>query len=137
MVAGFVVWIFTSLGGLRGVEWVPLAVGAGLLLLFHVLELTVTVRPSETDVRFRPLTRRRVPHAALRSCEARTYRPILEYGGWGVRRGWGGGRAYNVRGNRGVQLVLDDGTRILVGSQRPEELAAAIRSAAGLPRHGA
>ena len=131
-VAAFAIWAVTSFGTLRPQEWVPLIVGVGLLLLFHVLELTVTVRPSETDIRFRPLTRRRIPHVAVRSCEARTYRPLREYGGWGVRRGWKGGWAYNVRGNRGVQLVLEDGTSILVGSQRADELAAAIQAAAGV-----
>lgn len=122
-------WAVTSSGGLRPREWVPLIVGVGLTLLFHVLELTVSVRPSEIDIRFRPLTRRRIPHSAVRSCEARDYRPIREYGGWGVRRGWRGGWAYNVRGNRGVQLELEDGSSILIGSQRADDLAAAIRSA--------
>ena len=135
-VAAFAIWTAASFGTLRPREWLPLIVGVGLLLLFHVLELTVTVRPSEIDIRFRPLARRRIPHMAVRSCEARTYRPLREYGGWGVRRGWKGGWAYNVRGNRGVQLVLDDGSSILVGSQRADDLAAAIQSAAGLSPAG-
>lgn len=125
------VWAATSSGGLGARESVPLVLGVGLALLFHLLQLTVSVGPNETDIRFRPLTRRRVPHSAVRSCEARTYRPIREYGGWGVRRGWKGGWAYNVRGRRGVQLGLEDGGSILIGSQRAEELAAAIRSAGG------
>jgi hypothetical protein len=132
-VLALAVWAVTSSGGLRLPEWVPLIVGVGLTLLFHLLELTVTVRPSEIDIRFRPLTRRRIPHAEVRSCEARTYRPLREYGGWGVRRGWKGGWAFNVRGNRGVQLVLADGTSILVGSQRADELAAAILSRSRRP----
>ena len=50
-------------------------------------------------------------------------------GGWGFR--WGSsGRAYNLRGNRGVQLTLADGGRLLLGSQRADELAAAIEEAA-------
>jgi hypothetical protein len=130
-VLALAIWAATSSGGLRPREWVPLVIGVGLTLLFHLVELTVTVRPSEIDIRYRPLTRRRIPHAAVRSCEARTYRPLREYGGWGVRRGWKGGWAFNVRGNRGVQLVLEDGSSILVGSQRADELAAAIQSAAG------
>jgi hypothetical protein len=135
-VAAFAIWAVTSIGPLQAREWTPLMVGVGILLLFHLLELTVTVRPTEIDIRFRPLTRRRIPFVALRSCEARTYRPLREYGGWGVRRSWKGGWAYNVRGNRGVQLQLEDGTSILIGSQRADELAAAIQSAAGLPRAG-
>ena len=71
------------------------------------------------------LGRRRFAFDDIASCEARTYRPLLEYGGWGIR--WGpSGRAYNVKGNRGVQLVLSSGKRLLVGSQKAEELATAI-----------
>ena len=51
---------------------------------------------------------------------------IAEYGGWGVRMRRGG-MAYNVSGDRGVQLELMDGKRILIGSQRAGELADAIR----------
>ena len=134
--AVFAIWAVTSSGPPRPREWVPLAVGAGLVLLFHVLELTVTVRPSEIDIRFRPLTRRRIPYRTVRSCEARTYRALREYGGWGVRRGWKGGWAYNVRGNRGVQLVLEEGGPVLIGSQRADELAAAIQSAVSLSPAG-
>jgi len=54
-----------------------------------------------------------------------TYSPISDYGGWGIRYG-SIGKAYNVSGNRGVQLELLNGERILIGSQKPEELAAAI-----------
>jgi hypothetical protein len=59
-----------------------------------------------------------------------TYRPIRDYGGWGIRYGRGG-KAYNVSGNRGVMLELSDGQKLLIGSQRPEELANAINLALG------
>ena len=36
--------------------------------------------------------------------------------------------AYNVSGDRGVQLELVNGTRLLIGSQRSEELVKTIRS---------
>ncbi|NLK25486.1 MAG: hypothetical protein GX307_02790 [Euryarchaeota archaeon] len=36
------------------------------------------------------------------------------------------GKAYNVSGNRGVLLKLKDGNSLLIGSQRAEELDAAI-----------
>lgn len=36
------------------------------------------------------------------------------------------GRAYNVRGSRGAQLVLGEGKRLLIGSQREEKLPNAI-----------
>ena len=39
------------------------------------------------------------------------------------------GKAYNVSGNEGVQLELTNGKRILIGSQRADELADAIKRA--------
>jgi len=80
---------------------------------------------------FLSFARRTIRYADIADCQARTYRPLLEYGGWGVRYSWRHGRAYNVSGNRGVQLVLKDGQRLLIGSQQADELAAAIRQRLG------
>ncbi len=56
---------------------------------------------------------------------------MKEYGGWGVK-GWSKDKmAYNVSGDRGVELTLKDGRRIMLGSQRAEELAGAIEAARG------
>ncbi len=131
-VGALAAWMLVS-GALRGAGWMPLAVLAGVALLFHLLELRVTVRRSGIDIHFRPLQRRRLDPNEIHACEARRYRPILEFGGWGLRRGWKGGFAYNVRGNRGAQLVLGNGERLLLGSQQSEDLAAAIRQVARLP----
>ena len=98
-----------------------------LLIFFALARLVIRVSPEGLDVEFRPLTRRHIPLADIASCESRVYRPILEYGGWGIRSGWKGGRAYNVRGNRGVQLTLRSGESVLLGSQRADELASVIR----------
>lgn len=62
----------------------------------------------------------------IQSADIRTYRPLAEYGGWGLRRG-PGGVAYNVKGNRGLQLVMSDGRRILIGTQKPDELLSVVR----------
>ncbi len=53
---------------------------------------------------------------------------MKEYGGWGIRYGMKG-MAYNVSGNRGVQLEFETGKRLLIGSQRPEELVSQIQVA--------
>ncbi len=59
----------------------------------------------------------------------RTYRPIVEYGGWGIR--WGqSGAAYNLRGTQGLQLELKNGKRFLIGTQDPDKLIESIRSVA-------
>ena len=65
--------------------------------------------------------------AGRRGGGARLLRPCASIGGWGVRTGRSG-KAYSAYGDQGVQLWLKDDERILIGSQRAEELAAALRA---------
>ena len=110
-----------------------LALASGIFALLFWMRLTVEVRDDGIHVRFPPFVRRVITYDEIASYEPRTYRPIREFGGWGLR--WGlGGQAYNVKGNRGVQLVFTNGKRLLIGSQRPEEFAAAIDLAAAAAR---
>ena len=106
--------------------FVPIAVA----LLFGMLKLQTEVRPDGLYVRFFPLHIRFKRFAAedLSEYYARQYKPILEYGGWGIKGSFKKGGAYNVSGNKGVQLVFKNGKRLLIGSQKAEELEEAIRS---------
>jgi hypothetical protein len=103
-----------------------------MLWLMFRLELEVRVEPDALYIRFAPFIRRRIAYSNIRAAEARTYSPIREYGGWGIRYG-AAGKAYNVSGNEGVQLRMANGERLLIGSQRANELASAIAS--HLPLH--
>lgn len=109
------------------------AVTLGIALLFYVAQLETTVHRDRVVVRFRPfhLSGRAFGFEEIAEAEARTYRPLIEYGGWGIRYGLSG-LAYSVSGYRGVQLTMHDGRRILIGSQRADELAAVIAPA--MPR---
>ncbi len=103
--------------------------GVGLPLLFWNIRLLTKVTTEQLIISFRPLGRRTICLADIREASVRTYNPIKEYGGWGIK-GWSTRNvAYNASGNRGVQLVLGDGRKVMVGSQRPEELARALASA--------
>lgn len=122
-------------GSLAGWE-IVMAVGIGIgvpiaiTALFVLLKLHTEVRPDGIYVRFFPfhIHFKRFASEDLSECYARQYKPILEYGGWGIRYSIRNGRAYNVSGNKGVQLVFDTGKKLLIGSQNPEQLEAAIRS---------
>ena len=107
------------------------AVAAAAIMRLLGAPLRVTVEPDAVEARFGELTRFRIPVGDIVAASACTYRPLLDYGGWGIRFGRGG-RAYSMVGDQGVQLVMRDGSRILIGSQRPEALAGAICRAAGL-----
>lgn len=98
----------------------------GIVWLLLASYLRVEVQDEALSIRFFPFIReRRIAFRDIAQAEARTYSPLMEYGGWGVRFG-PHGKAYNVSGNRGVQLELAGGERLLLGSQRADELAAAI-----------
>ena len=105
---------------------VPIAVA----LLFWVLKLETEVRSDGLYIRFFPahIHFKRFGVEDLSECYARKYKPLLEYGGWGIRCSLRKGKAYNVSGNKGVQLVFISGKQLLIGSQRAEELEEAIRS---------
>lgn len=102
-----------------------------LLILIGFLRMTTEVTPTEIRVWFGwiPTYRRFYPVDLVSRLEIVSYRPVVDYGGWGIRTGRDGERVLNARGNRGVRLELTDGTRLLIGSQRPEDLAMAIEQA--------
>jgi hypothetical protein len=104
---------------------IPIAATA----LFFILKLETEVRADGLYIRFYPLHVRYKKFARndLAEFYCRTYKPIREYGGWGIRCSFTGkGRAYNVSGNKGIQLVLTKGKKLLIGSQKPDELVTAI-----------
>jgi len=92
--------------------------------------LEVRLSSKGIHYRFWPYFRREKMIAVdeIASFEVRQYKPLAEYGGWGMKRGSkGAGMAYNVSGNKGLQLVLKNGKRILFGTRRPEALQYAVK----------
>ncbi len=111
--------------------WI-LGVGAtiGPLLLLWYARLVTHVGPRRLTVRFVPFHWRpkNIDLSDVVSVESVTYSALREYGGYGVRLARHG-RAYNVSGNRGVRITFCSGRHLLIGSQRPDELATAIEAA--------
>jgi hypothetical protein len=56
----------------------------------------------------------------------RTYQPLKEYGGWGLK-GTSKNRAYNMSGKEGLQLELKDGRRVLIGTRKPADIEVALK----------
>ena len=123
-------------GGVVGGETLASAlVGGGVLLLFVTMTslfmcLDVEVRSDHLLISFGPvrLVRRRIRYTDIESVSAVTYRPIREFGGWGIR-GWGRKTAWTIRGNRAVRVTLLSGKEVYVGSGSPQRLAGRIEVA--------
>lgn len=105
--------------------------GVGLPWLIFSIRMVTQVRSDRVYIRFFPLHSRTIYFEDIKSYTACKYHPIKEYGGWGIRRSLRNGMAYNISGNRGVRFELNNGKKILIGSQKPDEFAAAIQRELG------
>ena len=111
-----------------GAVWLAIGIQAAIMLWLLSIRLETEVRPEGLHLRFRALWfPKTLAWSRIERAEAVTYRPIVDYGGWGIRFGWTGGWAWNVHGSQGVRLHLSNGKPFLIGSQEPERLAAAIQ----------
>jgi hypothetical protein len=100
---------------------------AGVVWLMYAAHFITEVRSSGLYVKFYPFHRsfQQIDLNNVINIEVVTYRPLRDYGGYGIRYGIGG-KAYNVYGNRGVKLTYREGKTLMIGSQRPEEFAGAL-----------
>jgi hypothetical protein len=103
-----------------------------ILLLFASMQTKVTREKLLVSFGLLPLIKFSYRIDDVRAFEVRSYQPVGEYGGWGIK-GSKQNRALNMRGSEGVQLELLDKQgsmwKLLIGSQMPEKLASALRTA--------
>jgi hypothetical protein len=64
----------------------------------------------------------------IETLESVEYRPLRDFGGWGVR-GPRDRRIWSARGNQAVRLGLRDGRVVYIGSDEPRTLENRIRQA--------
>ena len=100
--------------------------GLAAFILLSLFSLTAVVSDDDVQVWFGVgLIRRRIALTRITSAEAVQNHWIY---GWGIRwtpHGW----LWNVSGFGGVELSLVSGRRFRIGTDEPEQLAAAIQGA--------
>jgi len=91
-----------------------------ILLLFR---LHTIIDKRGVSYRFYPIhkNQKAIIWTDIEKCIVKKYNPLKEYGGWGYKWGWKGAKAITVKGNFGVYIVLKNGKKLLIGTQRPEE----------------
>lgn len=94
-----------------------------ITLLFVIMRLDTKINKEGIYVRLYPLhlNFKFYKWDEIEKAYIRKYNPILEFGGWGLRFGFKG-MAYNVSGNKGLQLEFKNGNKLLIGTNRAEEL---------------
>lgn len=101
-----------------------------MIWVYFSLKLEVWIDKIGIHYRFFPLIykERVISKQEIQRFEIRKYNPILDYGGWGIRKGFGHkwGKAYNVSGSTGLQLYLASGKKVLFGTQRAQAILYAM-----------
>ena len=131
-------------------ETLPLILTGVGFLVFTIVIMTVLYRMKLITLiykdgiylRYPPLQAREriIPAESIQSFEKREYRPRFEYGGHGYRvrgralRKRKYGISFTASGNTGIQLVLNDGKKILIGTQRPEAFLHGLNTILGSPK---
>ncbi len=100
-----------------------------LSALFFVFRLETNITEEAISVRFFPLHLkfRKYLWSDIETAEVRKYKPLLEYGGYGIR-GFGNNRALNIAGKTGLQLIFKDGRKLLIGTQKGLEMIEMLNS---------
>jgi hypothetical protein len=104
---------------------ISFVVGMLLPVLFWQMKLTTRITEEGIYVRFFPFHLKEKFYAweSLSACYVRTYSPLMEYGGWGIKYSFSGnGLVYNTAGNVGLQLNFKKGESVLIGTQKGEEI---------------
>jgi hypothetical protein len=99
-----------------------------LSALFSILKLHTKIDKNSIQYKFFPfhLSFKNIAWSQVESCEMRTFKPLSEYGGWGLRFG-PSGRAYTITGNKGLQLYTKGNKKILIGTHNTVGLEAFLR----------
>ena len=98
-----------------------------LSMLLQRIQLRTLVTKDKIILTFPYMTTKEVSIESITKAEKKTYSPLKDYGGWGIR--WGKeGKAYNVKGNEGIKLLINGREKFMIGSQKADELEQVLKS---------
>lgn len=94
-----------------------------LINIFLNVKLVTQIRTDGIYVRYAPFqpSFSVYPWQSIEEVYIREYNALQEYGGWGVRIS-PLGKAFIASGNTGMQIILKDGSKVLIGTNRVEEM---------------
>lgn len=127
-------FVMNASGNMWPLLYAALVAIAVIPVLVNLLQLVIQVYPDHVYARLGaivPIFWARIPIADIQAVRIVQYRPLRDAGGWGLRFGRFEGKScrfFNARGNRGV-LIDTLYRRYIIGSQEPEQLAAALETA--------
>lgn len=106
---------------------ISIVIGAVELIIacfFLLLKMQTSIDADGVSFRYKPLVGwRHFKWEDIERAWVRPYKPFKEFGGWGYKTNiTRKTRAYNVWGNKGLQVYLANGRKLLFGTQKAQEL---------------
>ena len=102
-------------------NYVAIAILFVVIFAFALIRLHTSINNLGITIRFFPFVRCKTWRwEEISDIYIREY-TLTDFGGWGYRVGKNG-LAYNTKGKYGLQLVLRNGARIMIGTQNPNEV---------------
>ncbi len=105
--------------------WFFLLVISGIFLLPR---MKTKIDAQQISLHFHPFFKKTIPLSQIKSAEVLNYGFV---GGWGIRLWTKFGTVYNTKGNKGLALVLKNGKKLVIGTQREQELKKIVAQIVG------
>jgi len=96
----------------------------GLLFLFWYMKLETVIDQKEIRIKFTPFVKKAFKWEDVKSATVLNYKFV----GYGIRLFTTYGTVYNTKGNTGLAIELKNGKKILIGTQKGDELAQMIKN---------
>ncbi len=109
--------------------FLPFLIISAFVLFFKSIKLQTSITDEGIYYRFFPIQRRFrvIRKTDIEKLEVKSYNPLSEYGGWGIRFGKNG-MAYTVKGDKGIDISLDPETHLLIGTSKPDEVGVFLKA---------
>ena len=91
----------------------------GICIFLWMLKLQTSITKDEIRISYPPLAKKQIRWSEVEKAQIVKYSPFI---GYGLRIWTPYGTVYNVKGNRGLSLILKNGKKYMVGTQRHREL---------------
>jgi hypothetical protein len=100
-----------------------------LAAIFTSIRMITQFRKDGIYIRYPPFQPRFVYFAwsEIKQIQIRKYNALAEYNGWGIKTGLSG-KSYTTGGDTGIQLELNNGTLVLIGTNQPNDVEKVLAS---------
>jgi hypothetical protein len=107
----------------------PFVIMSFIVLFFKTVKLQTRITDEGIYYRFFPLERsfRVIKKSDIEKLEVKSYDPLREYGGWGIKYGKNGW-ADSVKGNKGIYISLAAKKHLLIGTSKPDKVEAFLKA---------